>query len=267
MVKTETERVVFIPEAGKPPASVPMLIAVLAVVAAMLLSGALVYFWEQGRVHDLATLLHDARSAATTARVDANAALAVNAQLQLEIADLQEQLKAARQRAKIFKGQSKSAQGQLQHTQEKLKNVKAELAATTGPTLSHGDHIGYVIAAGSAEVPTTIVIDPGRWFTGSRAQKSALADGAIVAGEHVKHGRYLRNTSGSWSIMEVAPGALFTVHHYNGTSTSLTVSLSTLNGILASPSSSDERTAHNPFWVTVSGGMVTGGREQPYQAP
>jgi hypothetical protein len=266
-LKTEPERVVFIPEAGEPRPSVPMLVAVLAVVAAMLPSGALVYFLQQSRIHDLDALVHDARVAATTARVDANAALAVNAQLQVEIADLQQQLANAKDKSKIFKGQSKSAERQLAHTKDTLKRVKGELAATTGPKLSHGDHVGYILAAGSAEVPTTIVIDPGRWFTGSQAQKAALADGAIVAGEHVKHGRYLRNTSGSWSIMQVAPGALFTVHHYNGTSTSLAVSLSTLAGILASPSASNERTAHNPFWVTVSGGMVTGGREQPYQAP
>src|SRR3954447_25462825 len=107
--ETETERVVHIPEASKPPPTVPMLIAVLAVVASMLLSGSLVYFWQQGRVHNLGVLVFDAREVAATARIEANAALAVNAQLQVEIADLQQQKKAAKQHAKIFKGKSKSS--------------------------------------------------------------------------------------------------------------------------------------------------------------
>jgi hypothetical protein len=267
VLKTKSERVVFIPEVGDSRPSVPMVIAVIAAVAAMLVGGTLVYFWQQGRIHDLDASVQEKQVAATTASVDRSAALAVNAQLQVEIGDLQQQVQDAKDQSNIFQGQSTSAERQLEHAKATLATVKSELAAVTGPKLSHGDHIGYVLAAGSAEVPTTIVIDPGRWFTGTQAQKAALADGAILAGEHVKHGRYLRNTEGSWSIMQVAPGALFTVHHYNGTTSSISVSLSALAGILASPGPSSERTAHNPFWVTVSGGLVTGGREQPYQAP
>jgi hypothetical protein len=267
MLKAETDRVVVIPEVGGPRPSVPMVVTVIAVVVAMLIGGTLVYLWEQGRIHDRDALVQEKQVAAATAGVDRSAALAVNAQLQVEIGDLQQQVQDAKNQSNIFQGQSTSAERQLEHAKATLATVKSELAAVTGPKLSNGDHIGYVLAAGSAEVPTTIVIDPGRWFTGTQAQKAAIADGAIVAGEHVKHGRYLRNTEGSWSIMQVAPGALFTVHHYNGTTSSISVSLSTLAGILSSPGSSSERTAHNPFWFTVSGGLVTGGREQPYQAP
>jgi hypothetical protein len=268
MLKTETERVVFIPEAPRSRRSVPILVAVIAVVLAMLLSGVLVFFWQQGAVRDAETLAQVASAAQVTARADANAALTANSRLQVQISDLEGQLKAAQDEADIFKGQNTSAASEIAHLEDKLSSVKAELAAVTGPKLSHGDHVGFILSAGSAEIPPMIVIQVGRWFTGPKAQKAALADGAIVAGEHVRHDRYFRTTTGSFRVVEVAVGATFTVRHYAGVAAPTAVSLSTLAQILASPDAHNERTSHNPFLVTIGQGhVVTGGNEQSYQAP
>jgi hypothetical protein len=148
-----------------------------------------------------------------------------------------------------------------------MNQAEAELRAVTGPAVPNGRHIAYLLSAGTAQSPPMIVIDLGRWYTGDAARRAATADGALTTGEHLFHGRYLRNTDHDWRIPQVGSGALFTIRHYNGGIGETNVSLTTLAAIMASTDPSNVRIAHDPFWVQVQHGVVMSGRQQEYRAP
>jgi hypothetical protein len=143
--------------------------------------------------------------------------------------------------------------------------VQDRLRAITGPRVSNGRHLAYLLAAGTAQSPPLMVVDLGRWFAGKAARHAAIADGALTGGEHLFRHRYVRNTEHDWRILQVGTGALFTLGSSGGGAVPTNVTFTTLASLLSSPGS--ERLAHNPFWLRVEHHVIASGREQRYRAP
>ena len=264
--KVDPDRLVLIPPAEEPNNRLLIILSAMALVAATALGGGIVYAWQQGVVHDRDQAVHDAQVEAAQARHDADGAFATIASLQSQITSLQSDLERQRAQGDIQQGQISDAQARAERSQATVAELKDQLQAVTGPPVSNGKHIAYLLAAGTEQSPPMIVIDLGRWYTGDRARAAATTDGALGAGQHLFHGRYLRNTDHDWRILEVATGALFTIRHYNGATVPTNVSFTTLAPILNG--SGSQRIAHNPFWVQVEHHhLVVSGHEQRYRAP
>jgi hypothetical protein len=265
--KTEPDRILIVPEAEEPQTRILIVLLVLGLVAALALGGGIVYAWEQGQIRDSNQAAQSARVDAAGARDEAAAVLARVSGLQAQVTALDVQLKTARAQQSILEGKNADAAGQAQRAVDRLNQVRAQLNAITGPPVSNGRHIAYILSADTTQSPPLIVIDLGRWYTGNAARRAAIADGALTAGEHLFHGRYLRNTGHDWRILQVGTGALFTVRHYNGIAGLSHVSLTTLDGIMRGTGGANVRIAQDPFWVQVHGGAIVSGIEQGYRAP
>ncbi|MEP6476307.1 MAG: hypothetical protein ABJC60_03445 [Actinomycetota bacterium] len=272
--ETTPDRIVVIPDVERRRTSALIALTALAVAAAMLLGGGIVYTVEQARLRDRDRLVQAASVEAATARAGAGTTLADQAALQAHVAELEDVVGALQQEQHILRGQAAQAQGQVDWTQARLDDVharlddaQASLGAMTGPVMAGGRYIAYVLAARIPGSPPTIVIDVGRWFTDDAAQRAAIADGAVRAGEHLVQGRYLRTTDHGWRILPVQPGARFTILTNGRASGRTTVTFARFAAILASPSSADGRIAHDPFWIDVQGHRVVAGNQQLYRAP
>ena len=263
--RVDADRILLIPDAEEPRQRLLVVLLALALVTAMALGGGIVYAWMQGDLGERDRLVQIERVTAATARTDADAALATVAGLQVQVANLESILEAQRKERDIQAGQINDANGRVEAMQTRIAEIKDDLQAVTGPRVSNGRHIAYLLAAGTSQSPPMMVIDLGRWFTGDAARRAAAADGALTTGEHLFQGRYLRNLEHQWRIVPVGTGALFTIRHYGGAVTPTNVSFTTLASILNG--SGSERIAHNPFWVQVQGHQITSGHEQRYRAP
>jgi uncharacterized coiled-coil protein SlyX len=265
--ETPSDRIVLIPDAAGSRSRLLIALIALALVAAMLLGGGIVYAWQQGQIRDRDQLVHTARVDTATAQNQTGATLAEVTALRAHVAELESRLAAQQESLNILHGEKTEAQGRVERTQADLAAMRARLAAVTGPPVANGRHIAYIRAAATEQSPPMIVIDVGRWFAGNPAHQAAIDDGALTTGEHLFQGHYLRNTDHVWRILTVRPGALFTIHTYTGTPSATNVTLTTLASILASPSFADGRIAHDPFWIDVEGHRVASGHQQIYRAP
>jgi hypothetical protein len=266
--QTEPDHVLLVPEAEQPRTTRLLIVLLsMALVAAMALGGGLVYAWQQGHIRDSDQAAHAARVDAADARTQAAADLVRAGSLQAQVTGLERQLAALQANQSILEGKNADAAGQAQRALDRMNEVQAHLRAVTGPPVSNGRHIAYLLSAGTAQSPPLVVMDLGRWYTGNTARRAAIADGTLTTGEHLFHGRYLRNTGHDWRILQVGTGALFTIRHYNGAIGETNVSLTTLAAIMGSTDRSNVRIAHDPYWVQVQNGVVMSGREQEYRAP
>ena len=261
--RTDPDRLVLIPDVEQPSNRTLYVLLALALVAAMALGGGIVYAWQQGEIRDRNQLVQVAQVDAAEARSEADGVLARVTGLQDEITQLEDSLASLRSEQSILQGQNADAQGAVDRTVARLNEVKDDLRGVTGPKVTNGRHIAFLLTAQAS--PPMIVIDLGRWYTGDEARQAAIADGALTTGEHLFQGRYLRNTEHDWRILPVSTGALFTIRDYSGALTPTNVSLTTLTSILNT--AGNERIAHNPFWVQVEHHQVVGGHEQRYRAP
>lgn len=262
-----SDRIVLIPDADGSRSWLLLVWTGLALVAAMLLGGGIVYAWQHDQVRDRDQLVHAARVDAATAQNQTDATLAEVTALQAHAAELESRLASQEESQSILRGANSEAARRVERTQERLATVRARLAAVTGPPVSNGRHIAYIRAAGTEQSPPVIVVDLGRWFRGDKAHRAALTDGALTTGEHLFQGRYLRNTGHAFRILPVRPGALFTIRRYDGTSSGTKVTFTTLASILAGPAFANGRIAHDPFWIDVQGHQVASGNQQIYRAP
>jgi hypothetical protein len=265
--KVDPDRILLIPDAEEPRPRLLIVLMALALVAATALGGGIVYAWQQGDLRDRDQVVQTARVDAATAQNAAASALVRIEGLRSEIANLESNLRAQTKQHDIQAGQISDAKGRVERTEARLDEMRNDLEAVTGPKVSNGRHMAYLLAAGTAQSPPMIVIDMGRWYTGDAARRAAVADGALTTGEHLFQGRYLRNTDHRWRILPVATGALFTIRHYVGAVVPTNVSFTTLASILNGSTAGSERIAHNPFWVQVQHHQITTGHEQRYRAP
>lgn len=266
------DRIVLIPDAERPRSRPLIALMALALVAAILLGGAVVYAWHQGQILDRDRLVHAARVDAATAQNQAGETLAGVAALRAHVTDLEAILAAQQTNQKITQGQASEAraladrtQARLDDMQARLGGVQARLRAMTGPPVADGRHIAYILAAGAAQSPPRIVIDLGRWFTGDAARRAAIRDGALTTGDRLFQRRYLRNAGRQLRILPVRPGALFTIGRHDGLAGHTDVTLARLASILGNPSNA--RIAHDPFWIDVRREKVVAGHQQIYRAP
>jgi hypothetical protein len=109
-----------------------------------------------------------------------------------------------------------------------------------------------------------VVLDLGRWFTGERARRAAIADGSLDPGDALVNGRYLRDPTPGWHTVPLDPAALVTVRGWHRRAGVSLISVDELQQLMRSPRTWAERIRHDPFWITVEGGRVTSLREQPY---
>ena len=279
--ETTRDRIVVIPDAEGRRTSALIALTALAVAAAMLLGGGIVYTVEQGRIRDRDRLVQAASVEAATARAGAGTTLAGQAALQAHVAELEDVVGALQREQHILQGKAAQAQGQVDWAQARLDDVQARLAdaraslddaraslrTMTGPVMAEGRSIAYLLAARTSESPPTIVIDVGRWFTGVAAHRAAIADGVLRVGQRLAHGRYLRTADHGWRVLAVRPGARFTIRSDARPSGWRTVTFNTLAAILAGSSIANVGIAHDPFWIDVQGHRVVGGHQQLYRAP
>jgi predicted carbohydrate-binding protein with CBM5 and CBM33 domain len=263
--KVDPDRIVLIGEADEPRPNLLIVLGALALVAAMAVGGGIVYAWGQGQIHDRDQRVHDARVETQNAQNAADGAFASVTRLQSDVTDLQSTIEQQGKNQDIQQGQINDAQGRVAAAEARLADEQGRLRAVTGPKVSNTRHIAFLLAAGTEQSPPMIVIDLGRWYSGDAARQAAVADGALTTGEHLFHGRYLRNTEHDWRILPVTTGALFTIRHYNGATTPTSVSFTTMASILNG--AGFDRIAHNPFWVQVEHHSIVSGHEQRYRAP
>jgi uncharacterized coiled-coil protein SlyX len=266
--ETPSDRIVLIPDADGSRSRRSLAWLGLALVAAVLLGGGIVYAWQQGQIRDRDRLVHTARVDAATAQNRVGSSLADATALRAHVAVLESRLTAQEESQNILHGQITQARSGVERTQARLADMRARLSAMTGPPVANGLHIAYIRAAGTDQSPPMIVVDLGRWFAGEAAHRAAIADGALTAGEHLSRGRYLRNTDHVWRILPVRRGALFTIHEYTEASGgSRSVTFDALASILVSPAFANARIAHDPFLIDVKGHRVASARQQVYRAP
>ena len=263
--KVDSDRIVLIGDPEEPRPRLLLAMAILALIGAMALGGGIVYAWQQGAIHDRDRLVHTARVDAQNARDASDGAFARADSLQSQITNLQALLEGERAHGTIQQGEITDAQARVASARARLDEVKDRLRGVIGPRVSNGRHIAFLLAAATEQSPPLMAIDLGRWYTGDAARRAAAADGALVAGEHLFHGRYLRNSGHDWRIVPVGTGALFTIRHYAGATVPTNVSFTTLATILNGGGS--QRIANNPFWVEVQGHTIVSGHEQRYRAP
>jgi hypothetical protein len=265
--QTDPDRILLIPNAEEPRNRLLIVLLSLALVAAMALGGGIVYAWQQGAIRDSDQAAHAATVDAAGARNEAAALLARVTALQAEVVSLERTIETLQGNQSILEGKNADAAGQVQRALDRLDQVQGHLRSVTGPAVSNGRHIAYLLAVGSSQSPPMMVVDLGRWYTGDAARRAAIADGALTTGEHLFQGRYLREDGHDWRILPVASGALFTIRHYSGATTQTNVSFTTLASILSGTARSSMRISHDPFWIQVQDGQVGSGREQGYRAP
>jgi hypothetical protein len=240
----------------------------------LVIAGAAAIGLVVGAVTTYSTLRNhlDARDAAIVAATDRALAAEADAQqgavqigvLESRVADLRAVLDRSRARTVVVGASRVDLRRQLAHARRDLDRARARLTALAGTSTVDGRHLATIVAVGSTQDPPVIVLDLGRWFTGERARRAAIADGAIDPGDVLPHGRYLRNARPGWRTVPLDPAAAVTVRGWHRRPGVTSISVEDLQQLMRSPREWAERIRHDPFWVMVEGGRVTALREQRY---
>lgn len=184
--------------------------------------------------------------------------------LELRVARLQDKVESQRRENEVVLATRRETRGQLEDARADLATAHADLRALQGPVVADGTHIVRVVAAGPSQSPARLVVQGGRWFTGPAARQAAIEDGVIAPYQRLRHGRYFRAGEGRWSTLDVSPTATVTVRRWPGSLGTRTVSFSEYERILRMDASWARTAAHDPFWITVAGGVVTSMQQQRY---
>jgi hypothetical protein len=238
----------------------PWTIVALAAAAALVVGLAAGYLWRQGTVNDSRDTATSAQQRATDARAQLASADAQNGDLSAQVDGLQQDLARAVQQAAVLHASREEARHQMVEARTqaaKAASARLRSARLAGAPLADGRYVGRLWTVAATASPPRLAIDLGSWFTGRAARDAAAADG-----QPLRHGRYLRNTTHDYHTVRLSSGAPVTLVSW-GPGVRV-VSAERLQGMLRSTAPRAIHVAHNPFWITVSGGRVTGMREQPY---
>lgn len=261
---THERDLIVLPEARLPmPSWVPLV--VVGVAALALVVGAVAMdLSERGDLRDRDAAIAAATRRVMTAEADARAAAARIRILESRVTGLRTVLDRSRARTVVVGANRAELRRQLGDAQRELDRARARITALSGTSTTDGVHVARLVAVGGTQDPPTIVLDLGRWFTGERARRAAVADGAIAPGDVLPHGRYLRNTTPGWRTVPLDPAATVTVRGWRRHAGVTAISVAELQQLMGTNRGWAERIRHDPFWVTVSGGRVTALREQRY---
>ena len=255
---------IVIPEAHFPlPRWVVFAIAGAAAIA--LIAGVLgAYAWQRGDLRDRDAALAVATDRAVTAEDEARTSAVQVALLESRVADLRTVLNRSRARTVVVGASRAELRRQLVDARGELDRARARIAALAATSTEDGQHIAGIVAVGATQDPSVVVLDLGRWFTGERARRAAIADGALDPGDALPNGRYLRNAEPGWRTVPLDPTALVTVRGWHRHGGVTVISVDELQRMMRSNRVWAERIRHDPFWVSVEGGRVTELREQRY---
>jgi hypothetical protein len=255
---------IVIPEARQPTLRWVIVALVGAVVFALVAGAIGAYAWLRGPLRDRDAALTVATRRAVAAEGDAQASAAQIAVLEKRVADLRTVLDRSRARTVVVGANRADLRRQLRGARRDLVVARERIAALTGTSTGDGRHMALLVAVGPTQDPPSVVLDLGRWMTGERARQAAIADGAIMPGEVLPHGRYLRNTTPGWRTVPLDPAAVVSVRGWHRRARLTTISLDELQQVMGSNRAWAERIRHDPFWVTVRDGRVTALVQQRY---
>jgi hypothetical protein len=261
---TNERDLIVLPEARLPmPGWVPFVLAGVAAFA-LVVGAAVMDASQRGDLRDRDAAIAAATQRAVVAESDArNAAVRIGI-LESRVGGLRTVLDRSRARTVVVGANRAELRRQLAGARRELDRTRARVTALTGTSTADGEHMALLVAVGGTQDPPRIVIDLGRWFTGERARRAAIADGAISPGDALPHGRYLRNATPGWRTVPLDPAATVAVRGWRRHAGVTVISVSELQQLMRTNRVWAERVRHDPFWVTVSGGRVTALREQRY---
>jgi hypothetical protein len=255
---------IVVPDA-RPPRRWGLIAVVLAgILVALLVGGAIGYSIRQGDVRDLEAQLSGSASQQQVAVTDVGAALQRVDALERRIDELRANMEVQRRAVGVLRGSNHEKSRQLTQAREELDTAQAQLRATTGPPLSDGTFAVKVVAVGASQSPSRIVLDLGRWFTGSAANDAAAADGLAAHTVHGNHARYFRNREPTWRIMPLDPAATATFWRYGSRLGPSTISIADFQQLVRSGAPWAVRVSNDPFWATVQNGTVMGLQQLRY---
>ena len=234
------------------------------ILAALLVGGAVGYSLRQAAVRDLEAQLAGAASQQQVAVTDVGAALQRVDALERRIDDLRANMEVQRRAVGVLRGSNHEKSRQVTQARKELEAAQAELRATTGPPLSDGTFAVKVVAVGASQSPSRIVLDLGRWFTGTAAHDAAAADGLAAHTDHGIHPRYFRNREATWRIMPLAPSATATFWRWGSRVGPSTISIADFQQLVHSGAPWAVRVSNDPFSATVQNGTVTGLQQLRY---
>jgi hypothetical protein len=255
---------IVIPEAKASRRWTPLVLGAAAIVAALVVGGITGYALGKGEADDRVAEAQTALRGQAAADAQAAAALDTVQVLEARVAGLQQRIDDQRGAVKVLSASKRESRKLLDQSREELAATKDQLRSVVGPAVNDGTHIGRVEAVNPSQDPARIVILVGRWFTGNAADQAAIADGAILSGQQLRHHRYLSPGDGVWRILRVDPSATVTIHRWRGPAGVRTVSIQEFEHILSMTTAWAERATHDPYWFDVSNGMVTALRQQRY---
>jgi hypothetical protein len=239
-------------------------VVVAAILVALLVGGAIGYSMRQAAVRDLEAQLSGTASQQQVAVTDVGAALQRVDALERRIDDLRASMEVQRRAVGVLRGSNHEKSRQVTQARKELEAAQAELRATTGPPLSDGTFAVKVVAVGASQSPSRIVLDLGRWFTGTAAHDAAAADGLAAHTDHGIHPRYFRNREATWRIMPLAPSATATFWRRGSGLGPSTISIADFQQLVHSGAPWAVRVSNDPFSATVQNGTVTGLQQLRY---
>ena len=219
---------------------------------------------RQADVRDLEAQLSGTASQQQVAVADVGAALQRVEALERRIEALRANMEVQRRAVGVLRGSNHEKSRQVTQAQKDLEAAQAELRATSGPPLSDGTFAVKVVAVGASQSPSRIVLDLGRWFTGTAAQGAAAADGLAAHTDRGNHPRYFRNREPAWRIMPLAATATATVWRRGSALGPSTISIADFQQLVHSGGRWAVRVSNDPFSATVQNGTVTGLRQLRY---
>jgi len=184
--------------------------------------------------------------------------------LERRIDSLRANMEVQRRAVGVLRGSNHEKSRQVTQARKELEAAQAELRATTGPPLSDGTFAVKVVAVGASQSPPRIVLDLGRWFTGTAAHDAAAADGLSAHTDHGIHPRYFRNRGANWRIMPLASSATATFWRRGSGLGPSTISIVDFQQLVHSGAPWAVRVSNDPFSATVQNGTVTGLQQLRY---
>jgi hypothetical protein len=222
------------------------------------------YFWQRGGLRERDAALVAATARVVTAEDEARTSAVQISILESRVSDLRTVLNRSRARTVVVGASRAELRRQLADARGELDRAQARIAALTATPTDDGQHIATVVVVGATQEPPVVVLDLGRWFTGARARRAAIADGSITPGDVLPNGRYLRNATPGWRTVPLDPTATVSVRGWHRHGGVTVISVDEFQRMMRSNRVWAERIRHDPFWVTVAGGRVTELREQRY---
>ena len=259
------DRLIVLPEAKPKRRWVRWVAAFVVLVWVAAVAGIGTYLWQRDEIRSRDRQIAAARSLTAVTAGDLSDANTTISDLQNDLSDTKQSLDQATVGKTLYLERYNDALRKQQALQYKLDLQNNAFTDIIGPRLHHGIHIGYIVAVNPTQ--SRVVLDLGRWFTGTAARQAAIADGAIPAGGSLHGSRYLRNTEHSWRIVHVRFGTTITLRHYRGVGGPTVASLSTLATIFNGTGVADDTVRTDPFWVTVEDGEITAIMQQQYVPP